>query len=139
MSGSEDADDAGAQRPQMTARVSNGQHTEEEILAVRIGAPPPDDGVVVIADYDPEWPRLFEREAARIRAALGERYNCWSMLARPPCRGWPPSRASTSSSRFPTPLTSHLTFRRWRRPAMFCASASRTGTSIASSRGQTPT
>lgn len=73
MSGSEGADDVGAQRQQMTARASNGQHTEEEILAVRIGPPTPNDGVVVIADYDPEWPALFEREAARIRAALGDK------------------------------------------------------------------
>jgi GrpB-like predicted nucleotidyltransferase (UPF0157 family) len=28
---------------------------------------------VYLAPYDPEWPRLFEREAARIRSALGER------------------------------------------------------------------
>jgi GrpB-like predicted nucleotidyltransferase (UPF0157 family) len=56
----------------MTARVSQLPHTEEEILAVRIGPPTPNDGVVVIADYDPAWPTLFEREAARIRAALGD-------------------------------------------------------------------
>lgn len=29
------------------------------------------DGKIVIVAYDPAWPRLFEREAARIRAALG--------------------------------------------------------------------
>ena len=40
---------------------------------MRIGPPTPNDGVVVIADYDPEWPALFEREAARIRAALGDK------------------------------------------------------------------
>jgi len=28
---------------------------------------------IYLAPYDPEWPRLFEREAARIRAALGDR------------------------------------------------------------------
>ena len=28
---------------------------------------------VYLAPYDAEWPRLFEREAARIRSALGER------------------------------------------------------------------
>jgi GrpB-like predicted nucleotidyltransferase (UPF0157 family) len=28
---------------------------------------------IVIADYDPRWPELFEREAGRIRAALGPR------------------------------------------------------------------
>jgi GrpB-like predicted nucleotidyltransferase (UPF0157 family) len=73
MSGSEGADDAGAKPSQMTARASSLPHTEEEILAVRIAAPTPDDGVIVIADYDPEWPRLYEREETRIRAALGDR------------------------------------------------------------------
>jgi GrpB-like predicted nucleotidyltransferase (UPF0157 family) len=71
MSGREGAGDEA--RPQMTARVSKLPHTEEEILAVRIGPPPPNDGVVVIADYDPEWPVLYEREAAKIRATLGVR------------------------------------------------------------------
>jgi GrpB-like predicted nucleotidyltransferase (UPF0157 family) len=28
---------------------------------------------IYLAPYDPEWPRLFEREAARIRRALGDR------------------------------------------------------------------
>jgi GrpB-like predicted nucleotidyltransferase (UPF0157 family) len=28
---------------------------------------------IALADYDPEWPRLFEREAGRIGSALGER------------------------------------------------------------------
>ena len=28
---------------------------------------------IYLAPYDPEWPRLFEREAARIRATLGDR------------------------------------------------------------------
>jgi GrpB-like predicted nucleotidyltransferase (UPF0157 family) len=69
MSGS-DPDDT--QRSQMTARVSSGPHTEEEILGARIGPPTPHDGVIVIANYDPEWPALFEREATRIRAALGD-------------------------------------------------------------------
>ena len=33
----------------------------------------PLDGRVLIVDYDPQWAELFEREAARIRAALAER------------------------------------------------------------------
>ena len=73
MSGGEGAGGAEEKRSQMTARVSSGPHTEEEILAVRIGDVAPNDGVVVIVDYDPEWPTLFEREAARIRAALGDK------------------------------------------------------------------
>ena len=31
------------------------------------------DGPIVLVDYDPQWPRLFEREEARIRSALGGR------------------------------------------------------------------
>jgi GrpB-like predicted nucleotidyltransferase (UPF0157 family) len=48
-------------------------HTDEEIEAVRIGPPNIIDGSIFLADYDPAWPRLFEREAARIRATLGSR------------------------------------------------------------------
>jgi GrpB-like predicted nucleotidyltransferase (UPF0157 family) len=29
--------------------------------------------VIVLAEYDPQWPALFERQANRIEAALGER------------------------------------------------------------------
>ena len=47
--------------------------TDEEIRAATIGELKPLSGPVLLADYDPEWPRLFEREAARIRTALGER------------------------------------------------------------------
>src|SRR5919201_2549206 len=32
-----------------------------------LGAP------IEIRDYDPDWPRLYEREEARIRSALGDR------------------------------------------------------------------
>lgn len=48
--------------------------TEEEIRAAHIGPPPARlDGPVLLVDYDPEWPRLYAREEARIRTALGER------------------------------------------------------------------
>jgi GrpB-like predicted nucleotidyltransferase (UPF0157 family) len=46
--------------------------TDEEILAVHVGGPPL-TGPVRVIDYDPEWPRLFQREAERVRAALGDR------------------------------------------------------------------
>ena len=46
-------------------------HTEEQILAARIGKVQPLNGRIVLVDYDPEWPRLFEREATRIRDVLG--------------------------------------------------------------------
>jgi len=45
--------------------------SDEEIAAVRIGPPEVLNSTIYLARYDPEWPRLFEREAERIRAALG--------------------------------------------------------------------
>jgi GrpB-like predicted nucleotidyltransferase (UPF0157 family) len=34
--------------------------------------PPPLNGPVVLAEYDPDWPAHYERLAAKVRAALGE-------------------------------------------------------------------
>lgn len=45
--------------------------TEEQLQAVTIGALAPLTEPIKIAEYDPEWPRLFEREAERITRALG--------------------------------------------------------------------
>lgn len=47
--------------------------TDEEIAAIEVGPPRPFDGRVRILPYDPEWPRLYEREAERLRAILGDR------------------------------------------------------------------
>jgi GrpB-like predicted nucleotidyltransferase (UPF0157 family) len=46
---------------------------EEELQAFTVGELQPLAGPIVLADYDPEWPVLFEREADRIRGILGER------------------------------------------------------------------
>lgn len=46
---------------------------EDELRAFTVGELQPLAGPIVLADYDPEWPVLFEREAARIRTILGER------------------------------------------------------------------
>src|ERR1700733_1014284 len=46
---------------------------ERELRAAWVTEPPTLDGKIRLADYDPAWPGLFEREAARIRAALGDR------------------------------------------------------------------
>ena len=45
--------------------------TDEQIQASNVGVPAILNQPVLIVDYDPEWPKRFEREAARIRAALG--------------------------------------------------------------------
>jgi GrpB-like predicted nucleotidyltransferase (UPF0157 family) len=47
--------------------------TDAEIAATRIGPPEILDGPVTLVEYDPAWPHLFDREAARIRDALGAR------------------------------------------------------------------
>jgi GrpB-like predicted nucleotidyltransferase (UPF0157 family) len=46
--------------------------SEDDLRAVTVGELTPLSGPIHLADYDPAWPALFEREAARIRAALGE-------------------------------------------------------------------
>ncbi len=47
--------------------------SEEEIKAATVGELTPHAAPIRLEEYDPGWPRLFEREAARVRAALGER------------------------------------------------------------------
>lgn len=47
------------------------QTTDAEIAAYTIGEFKPHDAPIRLADYDTEWPTLFEREAQRIREALG--------------------------------------------------------------------
>jgi GrpB-like predicted nucleotidyltransferase (UPF0157 family) len=44
---------------------------EQEILAAHVGRPPKTFQQVVLAEYDPEWPALYERERERIERALG--------------------------------------------------------------------
>jgi GrpB-like predicted nucleotidyltransferase (UPF0157 family) len=46
---------------------------EQELRKVTIGEPWRADGPITLAEYDPGWPRLFEREAERIRGVLGGR------------------------------------------------------------------
>jgi GrpB-like predicted nucleotidyltransferase (UPF0157 family) len=49
-----------------------GMMTEDELRAITVGELRPIAGKIEIADYDPAWPVAFERQAARIRAALGD-------------------------------------------------------------------
>jgi len=44
---------------------------DEKILAVTVGKPPPEYREIVLEDYDPEWPRWFERAEMQLRGALG--------------------------------------------------------------------
>ena len=55
-----------APRPPMSQAAS-----EEALRAVTIGELAVLGGPVTLVDYDPGWPAQFEREATRIRSALG--------------------------------------------------------------------
>lgn len=46
---------------------------DDYMRSVTIGERRRVDGPIYLADYDPAWPGLFDREAARIRELLGER------------------------------------------------------------------
>ena len=47
--------------------------SEADLRAVTIGELEQLGGPIDLAEYDPDWPRLYEREAERIRAALDDR------------------------------------------------------------------
>ena len=44
---------------------------DEELQAVTVGPLEPHEAPITLVAYDPDWPRLFRREAGRMRAALG--------------------------------------------------------------------
>jgi GrpB-like predicted nucleotidyltransferase (UPF0157 family) len=46
---------------------------DESLAEITIGGPQPLTQPIEIAEYDPEWPGLYEREEARIRSILGDR------------------------------------------------------------------
>lgn len=56
----------------LSPRTVRAAATEAEIAAARIGPPDVLNSQIYLAEYDPAWPRLFEREAARVRDILGE-------------------------------------------------------------------
>jgi GrpB-like predicted nucleotidyltransferase (UPF0157 family) len=52
---------------------ANGTPTTEEYLEkVTVGNLQPHNAPITLVDYDPRWPKLFEREADRIRSVLGD-------------------------------------------------------------------
>jgi len=46
---------------------------EQKLTKVWVGEPPRLKAPIEIAEYDPEWPVLYEREASRIASILGDR------------------------------------------------------------------
>lgn len=68
-------DTSGGERdePRDQAATTRVPLTEQQIKAANVGGLTPLAQPIQIADYDPAWPQLFEREADRVRATLGER------------------------------------------------------------------
>jgi GrpB-like predicted nucleotidyltransferase (UPF0157 family)/protein-L-isoaspartate O-methyltransferase len=52
--------------------ISQPAFTDEQIQAAWVGEAPQLNSTVTLAEYDPEWPKLYEREAERIRTLLGD-------------------------------------------------------------------
>jgi len=53
--------------------VVGSPQDDASIEAAMVGGPRLHNATIFLAEYDPEWPAWFAREAARIRAALGEK------------------------------------------------------------------
>lgn len=47
------------------------KYSDDDIESIWVGTAPVLNSTVTLADYDPAWPALYEREAARIRDVLG--------------------------------------------------------------------
>ncbi|RZQ65599.1 GrpB family protein [Amycolatopsis suaedae] len=54
------------------AKSERVPYTDEELRESFVDGPVELNSTVTLAEYDPGWPARFEREAARIRAALGD-------------------------------------------------------------------
>ncbi len=68
-----ETDNMAGDLPKEESRATSEQARDEQILAAHIVELAPLVEPIHIVDYDPEWPQLFEREAKRIQAALGDR------------------------------------------------------------------
>jgi GrpB-like predicted nucleotidyltransferase (UPF0157 family) len=56
-----------------TSPVARVPLTEKEIQAAAVGGRRPLNGPIQIAEYDPQWPLLYEREAKRVEGILRDR------------------------------------------------------------------
>jgi GrpB-like predicted nucleotidyltransferase (UPF0157 family) len=47
------------------------ERRDEELQKITVGTREPHNAPITLAAYDPDWPRLFDREADRLRSVLG--------------------------------------------------------------------
>jgi GrpB-like predicted nucleotidyltransferase (UPF0157 family) len=55
------------------AADENDPISDDDLQAITVGERLPHNAPITHAAYDPRWPAMYEREADRIRAALGEK------------------------------------------------------------------
>jgi GrpB-like predicted nucleotidyltransferase (UPF0157 family) len=53
------------------AHGDDEERRDEELQGITVGTLEPHNAPITLAPYDPDWPRLFDREADRLRSALG--------------------------------------------------------------------
>lgn len=52
---------------------SNYPISDEELQKITVGERKPHNALITLVEYDSRWPELFEREAERVRSALGNK------------------------------------------------------------------
>jgi GrpB-like predicted nucleotidyltransferase (UPF0157 family) len=53
------------------AESTDEDRRDEELQAITVGVLQPHSASITLAEYDPDWPRSFRHEAARLRSVLG--------------------------------------------------------------------
>lgn len=53
-------------------RTEHDLTSDEDLRRITVGELRPHEAPITLVEYDPQWPRLFTREADRIRAVLGD-------------------------------------------------------------------
>jgi GrpB-like predicted nucleotidyltransferase (UPF0157 family) len=70
--------------------VTRKPETDDEMAAIRVsGTVTPHNARIHLAPYDPTWPEQYQAEAAKIRAALGERAVLLEHVGSTSIRGLP--------------------------------------------------
>ena len=69
--------------------------TEEQMQAAHIGGMRVHNAPIKLSDYSAEWPTLFDREAERVRATLGDRVLMLDHVGSTSVPGLAPSPSST--------------------------------------------
>lgn len=59
--------------PSMQDSSNSTPKSDEDLQKVTVGERKPHNAPITLLEYDPRWPKLFDREANRVRSALGNK------------------------------------------------------------------